>query len=112
MLSFSAKWVQPILEGKKTLTFRKWPAARVKLGGVYDAATMGYPPRRFAKVEVTRLQKIRLGDIDNALAKKDGATSADVVQAYWKKQGFKPENELWLVEFRVRGDQGPEKRDG
>ena len=87
MLAFSARWIQAILDGKKTVTFRKWPAPRVKLGGVYDAVTIGYPPKKFAKIEVTRLQKIKLGDIDDGLARKDGAASAEDVQAYWKKQG-------------------------
>jgi hypothetical protein len=101
VLAFSGKWIQPILDGKKTLTFRKWPTARVKLGGVYDAATIGYPPKKFARVEVTGLRKIKLGDIDDVLAKRDGAASAADVQSYWKKQGFKSDNELWLVEFRL-----------
>jgi len=102
MLAFSKKWVEPILEGTKDATFRKWPAPRVKVGGVYDAAVMGYPPKKFARVEVTGLRRIRLGDIDDGLAKRDGAASAADVVAYWKKQGFGPEKELWLVEFKLR----------
>ena len=101
MLAFSAKWVQSILNGDKTVTFRKWPTPRVKLGGIYDAATIGFPPKKFAKVEITGLRKIKLGEIDDLLAKRDGAASAVDVQAYWKKQGFKSDKELWLVEFRI-----------
>jgi hypothetical protein len=103
MLTFSSKWTKPILEGKKTVTFRKWPTARVKVGGSYAAATMGYPPRKFAMVEVTGLQRVRVGDIDEVLAKRDGA-SVKEVQAYWKKQGFDLDKELWLVEFRLKSD--------
>jgi len=102
MLAFSAKWIQAILDGKKTVTLRKWPTPRVKLRGVYDAATIGYPPKKFARVEITGLQKIKLGDIDDTLARKDGAASAEDVQAYWKKQGFKPEKQLWMAEFKVK----------
>jgi len=102
MLAFSAKWVRAIQDGKKTVTFRKWPTPRVKLGGVYDAATIGYPPRSFAKVKVTGLRKIRLGDIDDTLARRDGAATAKEVQGYWKKQGFDSDKELWLVEFEVQ----------
>ena len=101
MLAFSAKWIRPILESKKTVTFRKWPAPRVKEGGTYDAVTIGFPRKTFAKLRVTRLRKIRLGDIDDALAKRDGAESAKVAQAYWMKQGFGLDKELWLVEFKV-----------
>ena len=103
MLTFSAKWTEPILEGKKDVTLRKWPTARVKVGGTYDVATMGYPPKKFARAEVTGLRMIKLGDVDDALAKRDGAT-VEEVQAYWKKQGFGLDKELWLVEFRLKRD--------
>jgi hypothetical protein len=103
MITFSAKWTEPILEGKKDVTLRKWPTARVKVGGTYDAATMGYPPKKFAKVEVTGLRRIKLGEIDESLARRDGATVEDV-RAYWKKQGFGLDKKLWLVEFRLKLD--------
>jgi hypothetical protein len=103
MLTFSSKWTEPILEGKKDVTLRKWPTARVKVGGVYDVATMGYPPKKFARAEVTGLRRIKLGEVDEAIAKRDGATVEDI-QAYWKKQGFGLDKELWLVEFRLKRD--------
>ena len=100
MITFGAKSAEKVLAGKKTITFRKWPKARVKVGEVYDAAKMGYPPIKFAKAKVTGLSRIKLGDIDDKLAKKDGATSASEVKAYWTKQGFDSKKELWLVEFK------------
>jgi hypothetical protein len=102
VLSFSAKWIEPILSGKKDLTFRKWPKARVKVGGVYDAATIGFPLKVFAKVRVETLRKIRVREIDDTLAKRDGADSAKTVQGYWNKQGFGLDNQLWLIEFKVQ----------
>ncbi len=102
VLAFSAKWIQLILSGKKTVTLRKWPSPRVKVGGVYDAATIGFPRKTFAKVKVTGLRKIKLGELDDALAKRDGAESVETVHAYWMKQGFNLKNELWLVEFELQ----------
>lgn len=102
MLAFSSRWVEPILKGKKDVTFRKWPTPRVKVGQVYDVATVGYPPKKFARVLVTDLRRIKLGEIDDALAKRDGAASASEVTAYWKKQGFGPERQMWLVEFKLQ----------
>jgi hypothetical protein len=64
---------------------------------------MGYPPKKFAKVEVTGLRRIKLGEIDESLARRDGAKVEDV-RAYWKKQGFGLDKELWLVEFRLKLD--------
>lgn len=103
MLTFSPKWIKPVLEGRKTVTFRKWPTARVTVGRSYTAATMGYPPKKFAMLEVTGLRRVKLGEIDEALAKKDG-NSVEEVQAYWRKQGFDVDKELWLVEFRLKTD--------
>ena len=90
-----------MLAGKKTATFRKWPKARVKVGVSYDAARMGYPPVKFARIKVTGLRQVKLGDIDDKLAKRDGAASAAEVKAYWTKQGFDAKKELWLVEFEL-----------
>jgi hypothetical protein len=44
---------------------------------------------------------MKLGDIDESLAERDGA-SAKEIQAYWKGQGFGLDKELWLVEFRLK----------
>lgn len=83
------------------MTFRKWPTARVKVGEVYDAAKMGHPPAKFAKIRVTALRRIRLREVDQKLAQRDGADSPDEVKAYWSKQGFRSTNQLWLVEFEL-----------
>ncbi len=101
LITFGAKSAEQLLAGKKTATFRKWPAARVKPGETHDAARMGYPPRKFATIRVTGVGRIKLKDIDDKLAERDGAASADEVRAYWSKQGFKPSDELWLIEFRL-----------
>jgi len=101
MITFGAKSAEQVLAGKKTVTFRKWPKAKVKVGGVYDVARMGHPPAKFGKVRVTGLGKIKLGEIDEKLAKRDGAASTAEVRTYWNKQGFDLKKELWLVEFKL-----------
>jgi hypothetical protein len=101
IITFGGKSAEKVLSGKKTVTFRKWPTARVKEGEVHDAARMGYPPKKFAKVRVTALRRIKLADIDDALARRDGAASAAETRGYWQKQGFKDNHELWLVEFEL-----------
>jgi len=101
ILTFGAKSAQLVLAGKKTVTFRKWPKARVEVGAVYDAARMGYPPQKFAKVRVTGLRRVKLREIDDKLARRDGAASSTEAKAYWSKQGFGANDELWLVEFEL-----------
>jgi hypothetical protein len=101
LITFGAKSADQILAGKKVVTFRKWPKARVKVGETYDAAKIGYPPTKFARIMVTGLRRVMLREVDNALARKDGASSAAEVKAYWSKHGFKSTDELWLVEFEI-----------
>jgi uncharacterized protein YqfB (UPF0267 family) len=101
IITFGSKSAEQVLAGKKTVTFRKWPKARVKVGEVFDAARMGYPPAKFCKVKVTGLRRVRLKAIDDKLAKRDGASSSTEVKAYWSKQGFGADDELWLVEFEL-----------
>ncbi len=101
MITFGAKSAEQVQAAKKTVTFRKWPKARVKVGGEYDVAKMGYPPAKFGRVRVTGLSRVKLGDVDDELARRDGAGSAAEVRAYWTKQGFDLKKELWLVEFEL-----------
>lgn len=101
MITFGAKSAEQVLAGKKTVTLRKWPKARVKVGEVYDAARMGYPPSKFARIRVTGLRRVKLREVDAKLARRDGASSPTEVKAYWSKQGFKAGDELWLVEFEL-----------
>ncbi len=103
IITFGGRSAEQVLTGKKTVTFRKWPKARVQVGEVYDAARMGYPPKKFARIRVTGLRRIKLKDIDETLARRDGAESSTEAKAYWTEQGFKAEDELWLVEFEPVG---------
>lgn len=101
LITFGGRSAEQVLAGRKTVTFRKWPDAKVKPGETHDAARMGYPPKKFAKIRVTAVTRIRLKDIDEKLAKRDGAASADEVRGYWSKHGFRAADELWLVEFKL-----------
>jgi uncharacterized protein YqfB (UPF0267 family) len=101
VITFGRKSAEQVLAGTKTVTLRKWPKARVEVGVVYDAARMGYPPSKFARIRITGLRRVKLKQIDNKLAKRDGAASATEAKAYWSKQGFGAEDELWLVEFEL-----------
>lgn len=100
-ITFGSKSAEQVMAGTKTATFRKWPKARVKIGGVYDAAKMGYPPAKFARIRVTGLRRMKIAQIDDKLAARDGAASAADVRAYWSKKGFRDSAQLWLVEFEL-----------
>ncbi len=101
MLTFSKKWVEPILQGKKTATLRKWPKPLVREGGVYDAKTNRFSKESFAKLKVTSLKQIPIREITDEIARCDGYGRAEEAKAYWTKQGFPPSKPLWLIEFKV-----------
>ncbi len=101
LLTFGARSAGQVKEGVKTITLRKWQKARVEVGEVYDAARMGYPPVKFAKIKVTGVRRLKIGEIDAKLARRDGAGSVEEVKAYWSKQGFRSTDQLWLVEFEL-----------
>ncbi len=101
MLAFSKRWVEPILQGKKTVTLRKWPKALVKEGGVYDAKTIPPSKESFARLRVVSLKQIPISQITDEIARRDGYPRADDARGYWMKQGFPSSKLLWLVEFKV-----------
>lgn len=101
VLIFGARSAEQVKKGVKTVTFRKWPRARVEVGEVCDAARMGYPPVKFCKIKVTGVRRLKLGEIDPKLARRDGAGSVEEAKAYWSKQGFRSTDQLWLVEFEL-----------
>ncbi|HUI22857.1 MAG TPA: hypothetical protein VLY82_00510 [Nitrososphaerales archaeon] len=58
-------------------------------------------PRSSAESRSTPLRRVRLKEIDDNLAKRDGARSSTETKAYWSKQGFRADDELWLMEFEL-----------
>jgi len=91
-----------ILKGHKTQTRRIWKRPMVKVGGIYKAK-LNYSKDYFAKIQVTRLYKQRLGDMDIYEAVKEGYTSRLEFQEVWIIiNGFwDPNTEVDVIEFRV-----------
>ncbi len=104
MLTFSKKWVEAILEGRKIVTLRKWPKPLVKVGGVYEAKTNRFAKESFARLRVNSLRQIAISEITDEIARRDGYASGKEAQGYWLKQGFIPSKQMWLVEFEVEKD--------
>ncbi len=101
MLTFSKRWVDQILSGKKNVTLRKWPKPLVKEGGVYEAKTNRFSKESFANLRVTSLKQIPIQEITDEIARRDGYANAREAGGYWLKQGFPPSKLLWLVEFKM-----------
>jgi len=101
LLTFSKRWVDQILEGQKNVTLRKWPEPLVKEGGVYEAKTNRFSKESFANLRVTSLKQIKIKEITDEIARRDGYANAIEAGGYWLKQGFPPTKLLWLIEFKV-----------
>ncbi len=101
MLTFSKGWINPILNGEKNVTLRKWPKPFVKEGGVYEAKTNRFAKESFAKLRVISLRQIQIQEITEDIARRDGYDNAIEAMEYWLKQGFPSTKLLWLVEFKV-----------
>lgn len=69
--------VEPILAAEKTETRRSWARWRVKVGGIYWAATAMFGKGRFARIRVVKAWCEHLGDITPEGAKREGGYTVD-----------------------------------
>lgn len=86
MLTFSKKWVKAILSGQKTVTLRKWPRPLVKVNGVYTAKTNRLAKESFAPLRVSGLKQMKVSEITDAIAKRDGYRKGEQAKEYSLKQ--------------------------
>jgi len=108
---FRKEFVKLILEGKKTQSRRKWKRPLVKEGRIYKART-GYSSDYFAKIQINRVFKQKLGDMSEEDAKKEGCESLEEFKRVWERvtgEPWNPEEEVWVVEFSVVGTSNEKK---
>lgn len=78
MLLFKRDHVEPILAGAKTETRRLWTRPRVREGATHQCRTrMLDKDSTFAIIRVERVWRERLGDIDDAGARREGYADRD-----------------------------------
>jgi hypothetical protein len=100
MLLFQKRFLQGIVDGAITLTFRQWPKAQVKPGGRYRTHPIGV-------VEVGAVERVRVADISQADARAAGFADRDELLAYLEpaaREKFGPTTEVFRIEFRHAGD--------
>lgn len=100
MLLFQKRFQPGLVDGSITLTFRQWPTARVKVGGRYRVHPIGV-------VEVSGVDRTRVGEITEAEARRAGFSDRAELLAYLKpaaKGPFGPRTELFRIELRHAGD--------
>lgn len=100
MLLFQKRFLAGLVDGRVTLTFRQWPQARVKPLGRYRVHPIGV-------VEVTSVDRVRVGDISEQDARRAGFGDRDELLAYLKpaaRGAFGRQTELFRIEMRYAGD--------
>lgn len=100
MLLFQKRFLDGLVSGQVTLTFRRWDKPHVKAGGRYRCHPIGV-------LEVTGLDRVRLADISESDAKKSGfASRADLLEYIRTGPGGDADDdtELFRVELHHAGD--------
>src|SRR5436190_2320064 len=98
MLPFQKRFHEGLVNGSITLTFRRWEQPHVKPGGRYRCHPIGV-------LEVDRIERVRVSDIDEVDAHHAGFTSRDELLAYLADRGrVHDATEVYRVELHHAGD--------
>jgi hypothetical protein len=100
MLLFQKRFHQGLLSGDVTLTFRRWPRARVRVGGRYRCHPIGV-------LEVDEVGEVRVADITEADARRAGFATRQALIAYMKSASEEPlraSSRVWRVALHHGGD--------
>jgi hypothetical protein len=99
MLLFQKRFHPGLVSGEVTVTFRIWDKPRVKVGGRYRCHPIGV-------LEVDRVERVRVRDIEEDDARRAGFGSVEELLAYLGsvRGTLPPDQELWRVELHHGGD--------
>jgi len=100
-----------ILNGTKTATRRDWKKPMVKIGGIYKCKTKMFSKEYFAKIEVIKLFKDRLGNMTLEDCKKEGYDSQMKFRNIWSKinRGFREDLIVYVIEFKLKKEKNSKK---
>lgn len=105
-LPFRLKHCKDIVEGRKTQTSRSFRPEEEKnlVPGVVVTANIWQP--KFAELEVTKVEKKRLGDFTEEDAKREGGYSLDEFKSVWEqihgKNSWRESRKVTVVHFRLK----------
>ena len=103
VLLFDKRFVQSIVEGRKTVTRRVWKRCNLKVGSIQTCMSYYTKEGRFAKCRISKIERQKLGEMTEQDAKKEGFESLQAFKGYW--QGWKPEQEVWVITFELEEDK-------
>ena len=100
MLLFKKAFHAGLVDGRVHLTFRRWDKPHVRAGGRYRCHPIGV-------LEVDRVDRVLVRDIDDEDARLSGFESRDALLAYMregKDAPLGPKTEVFRVELHHAGD--------
>src|SRR6188768_458303 len=100
MLLFQKRFLAGLVDGSITVTFRQWDKPKVRPGGRYRVHPVGV-------VEVDAIDRVPLGKITAADARKAGFASRDELLDYLRpaaKSELTPESEVFRIRLRHAGE--------
>lgn len=101
MILFEKQFVDSILSGSKTRTYRSWKKPRCKVGSVHQAKTDYSVGSLFAHLLIASVRSVRLADITDEDAKADGFDNAYMLRAYFGMHMDTRDIHLWEVKSEV-----------
>jgi hypothetical protein len=98
MLLFKKAFWEGLTTGAITVTFRRWQRPHVRVGGRYRCHPIGV-------LEVDRVDRVRVGAITAADARRAGFSSTHALRAYLEELGpLGDDDEVWRIELHHGGD--------
>jgi hypothetical protein len=100
VLLFQKRFLEGLVDGSITLTFRQWVRPQVKPGGRYRVHPIGV-------VDVERLKRVRVQEISASDARRAGFSSREELLEYMRPAAGRPltkNSEVFRVELHYAGD--------
>ncbi len=101
MLLFKPFHIEPIRNGLKTSTRRRWKRCRVRTGSIQRCQTALFTKDHFAKVRIRRTSQQPLNEMkDEDYRKEGGYTKQSFIDAWRRINGsYDPLEVVWVIEF-------------
>jgi len=95
---FNHRHYRTVLDGSKTQATRRRPDPDIQQGTIVRAAV-----NHFADLEIMGIERKRLGEYNEADARREGGYSLAEFQDYWRRVNgeWNPDEMVYLIRFRV-----------
>lgn len=99
---FKARFIEPILQGRKTETRRLWKQPMVRAGNTYGARS-AYNADAFATLKILYVRREKLGSIDSEGIRREGCETLEEFKRIWADAygSWDPDAEVFVIGFSI-----------